>query len=131
MVTVHGPMLPGYGWVMDSRSQAIMISLVTENRVRIAELCRVQNVTRVEVFGPAATDAFDPQTSEIDSIVDSGPYSDDIADRYLDLAYGLDEILGGSVDLITSRSIKNPYFRIVADRQRETIYENGDREAAA
>lgn len=116
---------------MLSLSEAIMISLVTENRARIAELCRTQNVTRLEIFGSAVTDAFDPETSDIDMIVDLGPYSDDIADRYLDLAYGLEEILGRSVDLITSRSIKNPYFRMVVDRQRETIYENGNREAAA
>lgn len=108
-----------------------MISLVTENRARIAELCRIQDVTRLEVFGSAATDAFDPETSDIDMIVDLGPYSDDIADRYLDLAYGLEEILGRPVDLITSRSIKNPYFRMVVDQQRETIYENGNRKAAA
>ncbi|MDQ3540214.1 MAG: nucleotidyltransferase domain-containing protein [Chloroflexota bacterium] len=108
-----------------------MICLFTENRARIAELYRIQNVTRLEVFGSAATVAFDPAASDIDMIVDLGPYSPDIADRYLDLAYGLEEILGRSVDLITSRSIRNPYFRSVVDRQRETIYENGNREAAA
>lgn len=108
-----------------------MISIITDNKARISELCRTQNVRKLEVFGSATTDAFDPKTSDIDMIVDLGPYSDDIADRYLDLAYGLEDILGRSVDLITSRSIKNPYFRSAVDSQRETVYEDGNREAAA
>lgn len=73
-----------------------MISLIADNAVRIADLCRKQNVRKLEVFGSAATDAFDPDTSDIDMIVDLEPYSDDIADRYLDLAYGLEKILGRS-----------------------------------
>ena len=108
-----------------------MISLIVNNTARIAELCRRQNVKKLEVFGSATTDRFDSETSDVDMIVDLGPYSDDIADRYLDLAYGLEEILGRSVDLITSRSIRNPYFRLAVDSQRETVYEDGNREAAA
>lgn len=108
-----------------------MISLVADNRSRIAELCRKQHVTKLEVFGSATTNSFDLDTSDIDMIVDLGPYSDDIADRFLDLAHGLEKILGRSVDRITSRSIRNPYFRLVVDGQRETIYEDGNREAAA
>ena len=108
-----------------------MISLIVNNTARIAELCRRQKVKKLEVFGSATTDRFDSETSDVDMIVDLGPYSDDIADRYLDLAYGLEEILGRSVDLITSRSIRNPYFRLAVDSQRETIYEDGNREAAA
>ena len=108
-----------------------MISLIVNNTARIAELCRRQKVKKLEVFGSATTDRFDSETSDVDMIVDLGPYSDDIADRYLDLAYGLEEILGRSVDLITSRSIRNPYFRLAIDSQRETVYEDGNREAAA
>ena len=108
-----------------------MISLIGNNTARIAELCRRQKVKKLEVFGSATTDRFDSETSDVDMIVDLGPYSDDIADRYLDLAYGLEEILGRSVDLITSRSIRNPYFRLAVDSQRETVYEDGNREAAA
>lgn len=54
-----------------------MISLVAGNRGRIVVLCRKQNVKNLEAFDSAVTDAFDPETSDIDMIVDLGPYSDD------------------------------------------------------
>lgn len=119
------------GWMASGEGEIVMISLIVDNMARIAELCRLQNVRKLEVFGSVTTDRFDSETSDIDMIVDLGPYSDDIADRYLDLAYGLERLLGRSVDLITSRSIRNPYFRLAVDSQRETVYEDGNREAAA
>ncbi len=108
-----------------------MISIIVNNMARIPELCRRQHVKKLEVFGSAMTDRFNSETSDVDMIVDLGPCSDDIPDRCLDVAYGLEEILGRSVDLITSRSIRNPYFRLAVDSQRETVYEDGNPEAAA
>ncbi len=119
------------GWMERGESEIVVISLIVDKPPRIAELCRRQKVRKLEVFGSAVTAAFDHVTSDVDMIVDLGPYSDDIADRYLDVAYGLERILGRPVDLITSKSIRNPYFRLAIELQRETVYEAGDREAAA
>lgn len=82
-----------------------MIALMADSSARIVELCRRQDMRKLEVFGSARIAAHDLETSDVDRIVDLGPYSDDIADRYLDLVYDLEEILGRSVDHITNRSI--------------------------
>jgi predicted nucleotidyltransferase len=40
-----------------------MIGLLESKRKEIAVLCRRHRVRRLDVFGSAATDAFDPRTS--------------------------------------------------------------------
>jgi len=60
-----------------------MIDLITDNRVQIAELCRIYGVQKLEVFGSAATEAFDPDRSDIDLIVDFADESPGLARRYV------------------------------------------------
>ena len=44
------------------------------------------------------------------------------ADRYLDLADGLEQLFGRHVDLVTAQSIRNPYFRREIEATRELVY---------
>ncbi len=108
-----------------------MISLVDSKRDDIAALCRRFAIRRLELFGSGATGRFAPESSDLDFVVDLGEYDDTVADRYLDFAAALEELLQRPVDLVTERSIRNPYFKAAVDRQRETIYEAGNRETAA
>lgn len=98
----------------------------------IVDLCRRYGVARLDVFGSAATDAFDPATSDFDFVVS---FADEtfgtLADRYLDLAEGLESLLGRPVDLITERSIRNPIFRQAVERTRQRVYDRASAEAAA
>lgn len=43
-----------------------MTPLVERNRAAIEELCRRYHVKRLELFGSAATDAFDQAASDLD-----------------------------------------------------------------
>lgn len=108
-----------------------MIPLIDDNREQIATLCRRFGVLRLELFGSGATGRFKPGSSDLDFVVDLGEYDDTVADRYLDFADALEELLQRPVDLVTERSIRNPYFRAAIDRQRKTIYEAGNRQTAA
>jgi predicted nucleotidyltransferase len=47
-----------------------MQAVITENREKIAELCRAHHVRRLSVFGSAVRDDFDPERSEVDLLVD-------------------------------------------------------------
>ena len=111
-----------------------MISDVEANREEIGALCRRYGVERLEVFGSAATEEFDEETSDVDFVV---LFSDDVrrspgyADAYLDLAWDLEDLLGRDVDLVTERSIQNPYFRRSVDSSREVVYERRSQEASA
>lgn len=73
-----------------------MNPIVARHREAIHDLCREFGVAKLELFGSAATDAFDPERSDIDFIVhypldyDFGPW---IA-RFQDLEESLTDLLG-------------------------------------
>lgn len=108
-----------------------MIALVEDNKPEIVVLCQRFGIRRLELFGSAATGAFDADRSDLDFVVDLGPYDDAIADRYLDFAEALESLLGKSVDLVTGKSIRNPYLRYQVDTQKVEIYADNDSQAAA
>lgn len=109
----------------------VVADIITEKRAEIAALCRKYRVQRLDLFGSATSDRFDPETSDVDLLVDVGEYEQDIVYRYLDLARALEELLGHDVDLVTVRSVKSPLFRQAIEERRVTLYEqSNDQEAA-
>jgi hypothetical protein len=50
-----------------------MVPLIEEHLAEIGLLCREFGVMRLELFGSAATEAFDPARSDIDFIVEYAP----------------------------------------------------------
>lgn len=108
-----------------------MISLIADNLEPIRDLCRQHGIQRLNLFGSATTGAFDPETSDLDFIVDLGEYTSGTDFRYIDLIGDLESILGHSVHMITESSIRNDYFREAVDRQRVNLYEAGNRQQAA
>jgi predicted nucleotidyltransferase len=115
----------------DVQERAIMISLITENRDAIAELCREYRIKRLDLFGSAATGAFDPATSDIDFIVDLGGYEPGVSRRYYRFAEALEALLQRPVELLTEEQIRDPYFRETVESNKVNVYRSGDREEAA
>lgn len=103
-----------------------MIDLIHSHQNQIAEICRRLQIRRLEVFGSAATGAFDPIRSDVDFIAEFADTSakPGLLSRYLTLAEQLEKVLGHSIDLITPPSIRNPYFRKTIDESREVVYED-------
>lgn len=108
-----------------------MISLLTDNKNAIADICRQFGIRKLDVFGSAATGDFDPDSSDIDFIVDLGGYERGVSRRYFGLAETLEQVLGRSVDLLTEVQIKDPFFRQRVEEQRINVYTAGDSEAVA
>ncbi len=108
-----------------------MIALISDNLEAIRDLCREYGVRRLDLFGSAATGAFNPETSDIDFVVDLGEYTPGTADRFLDLIADLEDLLGYPVEMVTAPSIPNPYYRQAVDEQRMKVYETRDRPEAA
>lgn len=108
-----------------------MIPVISDNTDAIAALCRQFKIRKLDLFGSAATGAFDPVTSDVDFVVDLGEYERGVAKRFFRFAEALEALLGREVDLVTEDSIVNPYFRYAVDRTREPIYEAGDRATVA
>lgn len=97
----------------------------------IAGICRAHGVHRLELFGSATTGDFDPTSSDFDFVVNFADRSPGYARRYLSFAEALETLLGRHVDVVTERSIKNPYFRQSVDSSKVTIYESETGSAAA
>lgn len=88
-------------------------------------LCASLEVKQLCVFGSARGDAFDPATSDVDFVVEFERNSEPgIADRYMNLALGLESIFKRPVDLLTRNAIRNSIFKEVVDKTQVEIYAN-------
>lgn len=101
-----------------------MIAVVIEQyRDEIGALCRRFNVARLEVFGSAANGTFDPARSDVDLLVEFQPLEPGpLADAYFGLLEELRRLFRRKVDLVTPRSIRNPYFLRGVNETRRLFY---------
>jgi len=100
-----------------------MIKLIEDNQAQIVSICQRLGIARLDVFGSAARDDFDDAKSDIDFVVEFDlPGSGGLLARYLELAEQLEGVLGRTVDLVTSDSIRNPYFAEGVRASREVVY---------
>ena len=100
-----------------------MIGLVEDRREEIELLCRQFGVRRLDLFGSALSDSFDPLTSDVDVLVEfTGGPDFDYFDSYFGLKEGLEALFARPVDLINAGSMRNPYFRDQVLRTRRLLY---------
>ena len=100
-----------------------MQSITETNRHKIAELCSKFHVRRLEVFGSALRQDFDPEGSDIDLLVEFEPDSSLKAlDQYFGLKESLEALFGRTVDLVVAGAVRNPYVRASIERSQVTLY---------
>jgi hypothetical protein len=91
----------------------------------IRALCREFGIARLEIFGSAVTDEFDPQRSDVDFIVtypedyDFGPW----AGRLFEMEEQLSRVLNRNVDLVMPSALDNKWFRREAGKTRTVIFD--------
>jgi uncharacterized protein len=96
---------------------------INNARLQIAALCRRFEVARLDLFGSATTDAFDPAASDFDFLVEFTTAGRGHAfDNYFGLKEALSELLGRPVELVTRSSIRNPVFKTEVERTAKVIY---------
>lgn len=101
-----------------------MNTITPEHRKRIAELCRIYGVERLDLFGSATQGTFDARHSDFDFIVRfADADKPGLARRYFELAAELERLLGRPVDILTDRPIRNPFFAQAVAASREILYE--------
>ena len=101
-------------------------------RESVANVCKRFRVERLYLFGSAADGRFESDRSDLDFLVTleeqpPGEY----ADNYLGLAQALEKLFGRPADLVTERSIRNPYFRETVFAARQLVYDRRDEKAVA
>ena len=98
-------------------------SFITEHLEQIADLCRKHHVRRLAVFGSAVRDDFDPQSSDVDLLVEFEEIAvKGYADNFFSLMFSFDDLFARQVDLVTDRYVKNPYLRRAIDRDKVVVY---------
>lgn len=99
-----------------------MIQLLQQHRAAIAALCQKYGVRKLELFGSAAREDFDPAQSDVDFFYEFDANPANLADRFFGLAEDLELLLGRKVDLVSGTDVHNPYFLQVANQHRVTLY---------
>lgn len=91
----------------------------------IQALCREFGVSRLEIFGSAVTEGFDPTRSDVDFLVtypedyDFGPW----VGRLFDMEERLSRLLDRDVDLVMPSALDHKWFRREAEKTRTVIFD--------
>lgn len=90
---------------------------------KVIELFKKHKIKNAYIFGSALTDRFNNE-SDVDFIVNlqDGLNPVDAGEHLWDLEYELKDLLHRDVDLISERSLKNPYFISEINATKIAIY---------
>ena len=100
-----------------------MLSTIQSHRMELAALCERVGARRLDAFGSAVRSDFDPATSDLNFIVEFEPLAPaGYAEAYFTLKGELEAMFGRRVDLLTERSLDNPFLRRRVDAERHRIY---------
>ena len=99
-----------------------MQSLLTDNLDKIGELCLAHNVKNLFAFGSVCTERFNDH-SDVDLLISFQPMDfGDYADNYFELAEKFELLFKRSVDLVTDKSLANPYFIDSVNKTKTLLY---------
>ncbi|MGC9331427.1 MAG: nucleotidyltransferase domain-containing protein [Bacteroidales bacterium] len=99
-----------------------MQPILRQNIDKIRKICRKHKVRQLFAFGSVCRNDFSDD-SDIDFLVsfEDMPYAD-YADTYFNLVEKLEILLNRRVDLLTDKSIKNPYLIESLNTDKTLLY---------
>jgi predicted nucleotidyltransferase len=99
-----------------------MLNLIENKKNELQRLCEQYDIKSMYVFGSAVTSDFN-ESSDIDILISFKeiPY-DKYTDNYFELHEKLQELFSRKVDLVTERSLSNPYFIESVERTKQLLY---------
>ncbi|MDP9477902.1 MAG: nucleotidyltransferase domain-containing protein [Actinomycetota bacterium] len=101
-----------------------MIALVEDRLAEVARLCERYGVERLDLFGSAAGEGFDPEESDLDFVVSFERRDPpDLFRRYFGLEEDLEALFGRNVDLVMEGALKKSRrFAEGVERSRVPLY---------
>lgn len=99
-----------------------MHPIVSAKLPEVRVLCARFGVQRLTLFGSAATERFDPASSDLDFLVEFDGNPVGLANRYFGLVEALEALFDRPVDLVETRAITNEFFRAGVARACELLY---------
>jgi uncharacterized protein len=101
-----------------------MQALISDNLDKIRTLCLAHNVKTLFAFGSVCTDKFNDK-SDIDLLISFNPMDyGEYADTYFELADKFESLFRRPVDLVTDKSLSNPYFIDSVNQTKTLLYGN-------
>ena len=101
-----------------------MNTILLDKKNDLIQLCQELKIKRLYAFGSVVSRNF-REDSDIDFLIS---FLDEIsfeeyADNYFTLHYKLREIFNREIDIVTERSLSNPYFIESVNETKSLIYE--------
>ena len=99
-----------------------MNTIITEKINELKTLCQTYGVKDMYVFGSVCTNRFNDR-SDIDFLISFDNLSiEQYTDNYFELYYQLQRLFGRKIDLLTDKSLSNPYFIESVEASKQQIY---------
>lgn len=99
-----------------------MNNIISRNLGKIEALCDTYNVKNLFAFGSVCTDKFN-DSSDIDLLISFNKMNyGDYADTYFILVDKFEKLFHRPVDLLTEKSLSNPYFIESVNKTKTRIY---------
>ena len=115
---VNEPLAMGYDVSQDVKLPVFL----EKHREELIDLCRKNHVERMFVFGSVLNESFSSE-SDVDFLIKIKEMPVEVyTDSFFHIYNGLQEILNRKIDLLTERSISNPYFLDEINRTKTLIY---------
>ena len=102
---------------------------IRKNLSLFSDICKNHGIKSLYAFGSSVTDQFNPQRSDIDLLVgmeDMDPLEK--GEKLLSLWDKLEDFFQRKVDLLTQKSLKNPFLLENIDKTKILLYDNKRKE---
>lgn len=102
-----------------------MQSIIEQRKEELKNICESLKIRRLYAFGSAVTSDKFKEDSDIDFLIsfDDKISPEEYSENYFQLKYRLRELFNREIDVITERSLSNPYFIESVNKNKVQIYE--------
>ena len=101
-----------------------MQQLIENKKNELTNICKALSIQRMNVFGSAVSNKFE-EDSDIDFLIlfSEKLSIDEYTENYFELHYKLRKLFNREIDIVTERTLSNPYFIESINKTKELIYE--------
>lgn len=102
-----------------------MQPIIEQRKEELRNICEKLKISRLYAFGSAVTSDKFRENSDIDFLIsfEDTISPEEYSENYFQLQYKLRELFNREIDVITERSLSNPYFIESVNKNKVLIYE--------
>jgi uncharacterized protein len=102
-----------------------MQPIIEQKKEELENICKRLKIKRLYAFGSVVATKKLPEYSDIDFLIsfDESITHEEYSENYFQLHYALRELFNREVDVITERSLSNPFFIESVNKSKVLIYE--------